>query len=634
MFCSRCGAQIENNLAFCPECGAAIMTDDDKTVAAPIGEKTLKVSYDDPTAVGADATIVADGNNSGTFKEDATLAADTVKNTVSSVKQNSLAQSEEVRPKSKKVIIIAIAAVLLVLIVAVILLFRFKTKESDATASSTALSTEQAIPENVVVIEVPELEGKTLEEAERILGEKITYEVVETYSDDVETGKIVSQFPQGGSQVTPGTLIQITVSLGKAEGSEQNGVQAYIPAEYAVVSPSSLNLMPGQTAKISVKIYPENATAKDYMLVSDDYIVASIGDDNTVMAISAGIAQITVLAPDHTELGTMTVTVKEPVTQPPATQAPTKAPAPDPDPEPTKAPATTKTPTCKVSLDPNGGTVNTASITVRQDGTYGSLPTPTRSGYSFNGWYTTSGAKVTSSSEIAYNYDHTLKAHWTEKAYTSWSTSAPPSNVPSSNIRTRTVYSYRDKETTTSNSKLGSDWILENTASSTGSWSSWSKTKPAESANREIESKKVEDKTTKTQYAYKRYRYYNKEVGVTFFTYGETWAKNQGYSGSWEYKLVDKELSYVKTYEGVKGYGKEGDVWFRADCSKQGTKYTTFKITSTVVSGSHTEYRYRDTTYTYYYYRWSDWSAWSTTSCSKSSTREVKTRTEYSYRPN
>ena len=38
-------------------------------------------------------------------------------------------------------------------------------------------------------------------------------------------------------------------------------------------------------------------------------------------------------------------------------------------------------------LDANGGSVSTTSKTVTYDSTYGELPTPTRTGYTFNGWY-------------------------------------------------------------------------------------------------------------------------------------------------------------------------------------------------------------------------------------------------------
>ena len=70
-------------------------------------------------------------------------------------------------------------------------------------------------------------------------------------------------------------------------------------------------------------------------------------------------------------------------------------------------------PSYNVTLDAMGGDVSPSRLTVYYDGTYGTLPTPIRSGYTFNGWFTSSGSKVTSNSEIVSKADHTLYAEWT-----------------------------------------------------------------------------------------------------------------------------------------------------------------------------------------------------------------------------
>ena len=73
---------------------------------------------------------------------------------------------------------------------------------------------------------------------------------------------------------------------------------------------------------------------------------------------------------------------------------------------------TTKTYTIK--LDANSGKVSPSSIKVQSGKTYySSLPTPTRSGYKFNGWYTSrnGGVKITSTSKATANC--TIYAHWT-----------------------------------------------------------------------------------------------------------------------------------------------------------------------------------------------------------------------------
>ena len=74
-----------------------------------------------------------------------------------------------------------------------------------------------------------------------------------------------------------------------------------------------------------------------------------------------------------------------------------------------------------VTFDANGGSVSTASKSVTYGSTYGTLPTPTRSLYSFNGWYTATsgGTKVTSSSTVSITAAQTLYAQWTKNSSTS-----------------------------------------------------------------------------------------------------------------------------------------------------------------------------------------------------------------------
>ena len=75
---------------------------------------------------------------------------------------------------------------------------------------------------------------------------------------------------------------------------------------------------------------------------------------------------------------------------------------------------------CKVSFDKNGGTGEVADIDVLYGGVYGQLPTPTRTGYTFDGWYTavTGGSKVTATTTVTKTTAHTLYAHWTVNTYT------------------------------------------------------------------------------------------------------------------------------------------------------------------------------------------------------------------------
>ena len=67
-----------------------------------------------------------------------------------------------------------------------------------------------------------------------------------------------------------------------------------------------------------------------------------------------------------------------------------------------------------VTFDANGGSVSTASKVVTYGQTYGTLPTPTKSGNQFLGWYTalTGGNMVTADTVVNTTGDRTLYAHW------------------------------------------------------------------------------------------------------------------------------------------------------------------------------------------------------------------------------
>ena len=73
-----------------------------------------------------------------------------------------------------------------------------------------------------------------------------------------------------------------------------------------------------------------------------------------------------------------------------------------------------------LTFDENGGDplglTDPKSVTVGK--TYGNLPTPTYTGYDFDGWYTPADVKVTASSIVTEPAAHTLKAKWTIATFT------------------------------------------------------------------------------------------------------------------------------------------------------------------------------------------------------------------------
>ena len=90
------------------------------------------------------------------------------------------------------------------------------------------------------------------------------------------------------------------------------------------------------------------------------------------------------------------------------------------DGETTAPPEDTAPETITVNFDKNGGYHTVISKTVTAGGVYGDLPTPTREGYTFDGWYTSNsgGSKVTRSTEVTETTPHTLYARWTANQIT------------------------------------------------------------------------------------------------------------------------------------------------------------------------------------------------------------------------
>jgi len=73
-----------------------------------------------------------------------------------------------------------------------------------------------------------------------------------------------------------------------------------------------------------------------------------------------------------------------------------------------------------VTFDAQGGSVNPSSVSVTNDSTYGTLPTPTRTGHTFGGWWmgtNGTGTEVTSSTLVAITAAQTLYAKWTIPFY-------------------------------------------------------------------------------------------------------------------------------------------------------------------------------------------------------------------------
>jgi uncharacterized protein (TIGR02145 family)/uncharacterized repeat protein (TIGR02543 family) len=77
-------------------------------------------------------------------------------------------------------------------------------------------------------------------------------------------------------------------------------------------------------------------------------------------------------------------------------------------------------PVYSITFNANGGTVTPASANTNNNGQLTSLPTPTRSGYTFDGWYTSSSGGTGVTTSTTFTANTTIYARWTaESSYTS-----------------------------------------------------------------------------------------------------------------------------------------------------------------------------------------------------------------------
>ena len=107
--------------------------------------------------------------------------------------------------------------------------------------------------------------------------------------------------------------------------------------------------------------------------------------------------------------------------------------------------------TCTVTFNANGGSCSTSSKSVTYKSTYGTLPTPSRTGYNFNGWYTAAsgGSQVTSGTTVTITSNQTLYAHWSiivvnVGSYVGWSYASAKSDLQSKgiNVSLASAYNY------------------------------------------------------------------------------------------------------------------------------------------------------------------------------------------------
>lgn len=207
--------------------------------------------------------------------------------------------------------------------------------------------------------DMPNVVGQTKDKAESTLNSKGLVVVIEyKKTDAVAEGNVISQSVSAGSSVKRGDKVTITVSSGRETIDVANVV--------GMTQTEAEKTLKDQGFKVSVvENYDTSVEAGRVISQSPGEGTAQLPDSTIVIYVSKGRQKIT------------------------------------------------------VAFDANGGQVSPTSVTVTYGATYGNLPTPTKTGCFFEGWYTAlnGGTKITATTTVATTSAHTLYAKWNVNAY-------------------------------------------------------------------------------------------------------------------------------------------------------------------------------------------------------------------------
>ena len=212
------------------------------------------------------------------------------------------------------------------------------------------------------LVEVGNVVGRTQAEAEKILGNQgFAVYVRENTDEKIPKGAIISQSPEANSSQKKGSTITIFVSLGKKEINVS-------------LDPVGGEGVTGEMVIHLDETYKDLPTPSRKGYTFDGWFTGKSG--GSIVSTTTQVTQ----SSDHTLYAHWTANKYT------------------------------------VTLNENGGTVSPSLVTVSYDSSYSDLPTPSRTGYTFEGWYNGT-TKITSSTKVTMTSDHTLEANWSADSY-------------------------------------------------------------------------------------------------------------------------------------------------------------------------------------------------------------------------
>lgn len=237
MFCTNCGAQIDDNAAFCTNCGAPVRRSGSKPVAGAAESVSPNAAADSTAAETQRLQMPPQQGFGGAAPSSAPQygAPQDSASPYGTSQQYSApyAQPPEGEAKAgggKKshgwVVAVVIVAIVAVCAGGAFAMYQlklgpFSTTGSDAqpsTASTADAASEKSddAAQEAGSVTVPDLSGLSYDEAThklQDLGLKLG-EVTKEYSSSVEEGSVISQGVSAGSDADPGTSVDLVVSQG------------------------------------------------------------------------------------------------------------------------------------------------------------------------------------------------------------------------------------------------------------------------------------------------------------------------------------------------------------------------------------------------------------------------------------
>lgn len=251
-------------------------------------------------------------------------------------------------------------------------------------------------------------------------------EIIERYDDNVAAGAVIAQSVNAGEKVDEGTKLTLTVSIGPAAFDMPNVVgQTKDKAE---------STLAGKGLVVVVE-YKKDDSAKEGIVLAQsvsngnsvkrgDEITITVATNSKTVKVADVVGKSKADAESILKEQGFEVTILENYDANVAkgkviSQSPEAGVSQLSDSEVVLYVSKGKQP-ITITFNANGGSVDSGSKTAYLSDSYGTLPTPTRDGYAFNGWYSakSGGVKVSSSTTITTPSSHSLYAQWTPNTYT------------------------------------------------------------------------------------------------------------------------------------------------------------------------------------------------------------------------